>query len=576
MRTARGLFEGVRAAFTAFCVYGAFLLTVCALANLIATVETDGPSLSASTTMATVAFLISEGTTVHVSTLRFGLMPLGLTVLLVALIATFIRRRAAHWQGFLGGLATWTLMSLAMLNLSHLSIEQGDWAAIGRADACYLTGFLLAMRPQVASSPWLRGRIRAMLPAQVRSLLARGGRLALRLIVAYLMVGLVTVVVWTVRGHVTVGGLFEASGMPMGSRIVTSAISLAWLPNLMMWAIAWIFGAGFHIGSIATLTMWSATSTGLPPLPVFGILPGAVASDTVRFVLLAVPVAVAAVVCCVDVFVEHRRELMAPIPVGPDAPGAHPVLKIIARVVLPLLVMTVGVAILVLVSLALFALSNGTLGTGRLDGIGVDMAQALHAVGMPTMAGCGIVWLICLLVLSARYGWQVFRLSRSAGVSDASEAAPGAAADAGSDGSPAPSSDEPGKTGESSPGLLGRMLGMAGRWRRGSEDGASAADGDGSHGPAAGPAAGRTGRTASSTGGAGRSPRRAASSPRRATGAAGTAETRSNRVGRATGARTAAGAAEARAAGTTSSGATGTMSGTRTNTTRTKPEGDRQ
>lgn len=563
MRTARGLFEGVRAAFTAFCVYGAFLLTVCALANLIATVETDGPSLSASTTMATVAFLISEGTTVHVSTLRLGLMPLGLTVLLVALLATFIRRRAAHWQGFLGGLATWTLMSLAMLNLSHLSIEQGDWAAIGRADACYLAGFLLAVRPQVAASPWLRDRIRAMLPAQVRSLLARGGRLALRLIVAYLMVGLVTVVVWTVRGHATVGGLFEASGMPMGSRIVTSAISLAWLPNLMMWAIAWIFGAGFHIGAIATLTMWSATSTGLPPLPVFGILPGAVASDTVRFVLLAVPVAVAAAVCCVDVFVEHRRELMAPIPVGPDAPGAHPVLKIIARVVLPLLVMTVGVAVLVLVSLALFALSNGTLGTGRLDGIGVDMAQALHAVGMPAMAGCGIVWLICLLVLSARYGWQMFRLSRSSG---APGAVPDAAADAASDGSP----DGPGKPKPSpdkpSPGLLDRMRGMAGKWRRGSKDGAPAADGDE---PQDSAAAGRPRRTASSAGGAGRSPRRAASSPRRATGAAGTAETRSNRVGRATGARTTAGAAGAKAAGTASSGATGTMSGIRTNTTRT-------
>lgn len=530
MRTARGLFDGVRAAFTAYCVYGAFLLSVCALTNLVVTLESDGPSLSASRAMASSAFLMSEGTVVHVASLRLGLMPLGLTLMLVLVLSTFLRRWAAHWQGFLGGLAVWTLLHLAMLNLSHLSIEQGDWTSAGYADACYLAGFLLAIRPQVAASSWLRGRVHAMLPAQVRSLLARGGTLALRLIVAYLALGLATVVGWVILGHGTAARLFDLSGMPMGSRIVTSLISLAWLPNMMIWAIAWIFGAGFHIGAAATFTMWSSTSTGLPPLPAFGILPAAVSSDTMRFALLAVPVAVTAAVCCVDVFVEHRRELMAPIPVGPDAPGAHPLVKVIARVMLPLLVMIVGMAVLVLAFLALFSLGNGTLGTNRLDGVGVDVPQALQAVGRPTMTGCGIAWLIALLVLSARYGWQAFHASGSARVKAATQTAEvtdaalsTAPTDAPSKGGVADGNRKdretanrnarPSQGPQGNQGPLGKVRGMFGSWNRNRGAQASADEAAASGTPPA------------------RKPRRTASSARRRQDTTGGAGTRSGRTG---------------------------------------------
>lgn len=542
MRTARGLFDGVRAAFTAYCVYGAFLLSVCALTNLVVTLESDGPSLSASTAMASSAFLMSEGTVVHVASLRLGLMPLGLTLMLVLVLSTFLRRSAAHWQGFLGGLAAWTLLHLAMLNLSHLSIEQGDWTSVGYADACYLAGFLMAIRPQVAASSWLRGRVHAMLPAQVRSLLARGGTLALRLIVAYLAVGLATVVGWVILGHGTVARVLDLSGMPMGSRIITSLISLAWLPNMMIWAIAWIFGAGFHIGAAAAFTMWSSTSTGLPPLPAFGILPAEVSSDTMRFALLAVPVAVTAVVCCVDVFVEHRRELMAPIPVGPDAPGAHPLVKVIARVMLPLLVMIVGMAVLVLTFLALFSLGNGTLGTNRLDGVGVDMSQALHAVGRPAMTGCGIAWLVALLVLSARYGWQAFHASGTARAKVAAQTADIPDSRGGHDGgraNPATASStatadapsagrgvawdretadrraRPSREPQRPQGPLDKVRGLFGSWNR--NRGADTSDGVAASSPAPP-----------------RRPRRTASSARRGQDATGGAETRSGRAGAST------------------------------------------
>ena len=76
-----------------------------------------------------------------------------------------------------------------------------------------------------------------------------------------------------------------------GSRILTTISMLAWLPNLMIWAVSWTFGDGFSIGDLAEFTLWTGQGDGAPRLPLFGMMPQAVETDWVRIALMCIPLA---------------------------------------------------------------------------------------------------------------------------------------------------------------------------------------------------------------------------------------------------------------------------------------------
>lgn len=111
------------------------------------------------------------------------------------------------------------------------------------------------------------------MPADIRHCLKIGVALAVAMLSIYLAIGLITVIVWSVRNHAAVVSLFELSGMETGSRILTTVAMLIWLPNVMLWAVSWLFGGGFAIGDLASFTLWLGQSKELPAIPVFGILP---------------------------------------------------------------------------------------------------------------------------------------------------------------------------------------------------------------------------------------------------------------------------------------------------------------
>ena len=99
---------------------------------------------------------------------------------------------------------------------------------------------------------------RKQVPADIRHCLKIGVALAVAILGIYLAIGLITVIVWSVRNHAAVVSLFELSGMETGSRILTTVAMLIWLPNVMLWAVSWLFGGGFAIGDLASFTLCSA------------------------------------------------------------------------------------------------------------------------------------------------------------------------------------------------------------------------------------------------------------------------------------------------------------------------------
>ncbi len=98
-----------------------------------------------------------------------------------------------------------------------------------------------------------------------------------------------------VLGEQQVGALEVALGLDAGGVVAWSLLVLAYLPNLLAWALAWALGAGFTVGS-GSLVSLSGTQLGmLPAIPVLGALPEAGAASPWLLSWLAAGVATGAV-----------------------------------------------------------------------------------------------------------------------------------------------------------------------------------------------------------------------------------------------------------------------------------------
>lgn len=91
-----------------------------------------------------------------------------------------------------------------------------------------------------------------------------------------------------VLNYATVVGLYQSlQGGILGGSVLTLG-QLVFLPNLVIWAAAWIVGAGFSIGTGSSISPAGTVVGPVPALPVFGALPEV--TGTWGFVVLLVPV----------------------------------------------------------------------------------------------------------------------------------------------------------------------------------------------------------------------------------------------------------------------------------------------
>ena len=251
---------------------------------------------------------------------------------------------------------------------------------------------------------------RKQVPADIRHCLKIGVVLAVAILGIYLTIGLITVIVWSVRNHAAVVSLFELSGMETGSRILTTVAMLIWLPNVMLWAVSWLFGGGFAIGDLASFTLWLGQSKELPAIPVFGILPEPVSSELWRTVALNAPLAIAALVGLLAVFLPQGFACR-PLNIR-NSSTRGPVL---VSLIYSAGSFCLSAMLISLASTLLFALSNGSLGDHRLAHIGVDVMASTRVVGHSTALGFTAAWLLALIgtALVFSIGWLVGRINDS-------------------------------------------------------------------------------------------------------------------------------------------------------------------
>nr|WP_240541254.1 DUF6350 family protein [Bifidobacterium santillanense] len=394
------IIKGAIASIGAMALYAISLGCFTALMLLVISMEEGGENLPSSAIRLTQSIiLLSQGTGFVIGSVDLTITPLLLTLLLILLIAQCVRKAGGDLISWAVGLVIWVAINLMCAGGVPELIGGSPLAIIGKTASVWTVGFLIGALPGSGVIAAVRVAVRERVNRRFYDSVLLALLLTGTMIAVALVAGLVVVIVWIARDWQGMATLFDMDGMENGSRILTTVASCAWLPNLMIWAVSWLLGAGFHIGELGSFTLWVGQAAGLPPLPVFGLMPEGVADDRVRLGLQCIVPAIYAVIALLAML------LPGPLKVRPAAFGDKDGVKSLIVTMLCHLGAFVGSTV---VTLALyaggFALSNGGLGTQRLAHVGVDVLPSLQVTARALGFGLFAAWLAVTVVLAAIYG----------------------------------------------------------------------------------------------------------------------------------------------------------------------------
>ena len=243
-------------------------------------------------------WLLVNGGRLAVGVGEISLLPLTLTFAMVALVAwisAFAYRQArlalaaepepVRRLGLIAGTAAQVCLGYSLFTVAVAWGVGGlpdGWTGVATAAGISLFAGLVGA--VLADGFFLAGRW----PSWLRAGLRGAGAGALGLVAVAAGVLLIAVVQGSARIQALEGGI----GFDTGGLVVWGALLVAYLPNLLGWALAWVTGGGFSVGS-QTLVSLSTTQLGmLPAIPAFGALPAVGLADPWLMAWLGAGVAV--------------------------------------------------------------------------------------------------------------------------------------------------------------------------------------------------------------------------------------------------------------------------------------------
>ena len=134
------------------------------------------------------------------------------------------------------------------------------------------------------------------LPDIVRAVIAAGLRGGTAIVAVVVAVAAVIVTVLIVVNYATIIGLYETLQAGVMGGITLTLAQLALVPNLVLWAVAWLVGPGIAMGVGTSVSPVGTVLGSVPGLPILGALPQA--SGGFGFLGLLVPV-LAGFICAV-------------------------------------------------------------------------------------------------------------------------------------------------------------------------------------------------------------------------------------------------------------------------------------
>lgn len=298
-RWVAGVLSALQAALLSFLVLA--LPAVAAYVATSADPSNSGVGWFRSVGVGSALWLLGHGVPAHVGPVVVSLVPLGVTALALFVCYASARRSGlATWPSYVAGVGTYTLVAVLVALLSGVSGAGLARALVGGAlvSAVGLGTGLLA-RPEAPPLRTLTRAVWSRCPAPLRTG-AAGGVLAAASLV--LVAALVTTL-WVVAGRATIGDVVRGLGLDAVGGVVLAVAELAYLPNLVVWALAWLTGAGFAVGEGTHFGPDGVVGGALPAVPMLGALPG---PDVAGPATSLVPLVVVAVGAFVGWYL-HRR-----------------------------------------------------------------------------------------------------------------------------------------------------------------------------------------------------------------------------------------------------------------------------
>jgi hypothetical protein len=230
-------------------------------------------------------WLLAHGVPMTVGGDVLTLTPMGVTLL--AVFTCYVSaRRSGHatvlsWAAGIGG---YTGIAVAVALLVRASAADALLAALG---AVVVSGIGLAAglarRPEARSLRDVTRPLWSRLAAPVRTGAAAGVLAGALLMVA----ASATVILWVLAGRTTISDIIGSLGLDAVGGGVLALAEVAFVPNLVVWALSWLAGPGFHVGTGTVFSAAEVVSGPLPAIPLLGALPQ---PDAAGGLLAAVPV----------------------------------------------------------------------------------------------------------------------------------------------------------------------------------------------------------------------------------------------------------------------------------------------
>lgn len=296
--------------------------------------------------------------------------------LLTVLLGTRAGRRIAETSHRLTGeafaIGTFALLALAATSSAlDPSARPSLWQGVLLPTACFALGVLIGstrarlLNPADDHGSSLRDWIDDWRPVtrETAQALLRAGTAAAAAVVTAAAIAVAALVL---LGYAQIIALYEQLHADVLGGITLTAGQLALLPDLVIWAAAWLVGPGFAIGTGSSVSPLGTDLGPLPAVPVLGALP----TDDASFAYVGLLVPVVAGFLAGALFTRALRE---------HSPWA----RVVAGV-------GTGVVAGVLLGLLSWA-AAGSAGPGRLADVGPDPllvgAWAALEIGLAALAG---------------------------------------------------------------------------------------------------------------------------------------------------------------------------------------------
>lgn len=232
----------------------------------------------------------------------FDVVPIGAALALLFISLGFGRRIATQdslWPAWLGLATGYALLSLGLNSLIVTpGIYLDDWRVLMQPALAFTIPAVLASlitnpfaAADSAERAWFAGwRQRALrrLHWSISAVLPAASRIAISALLVTAAVSATAMAIMLGVGWVDVIGLYESMQLtPLGGFVVTAG-QLMLLPNLILYGMSWISGAGFAIGDGSWVSPLATELGPIPNLPVFAAIPVTPWSGALLFALVPV------------------------------------------------------------------------------------------------------------------------------------------------------------------------------------------------------------------------------------------------------------------------------------------------